>query len=80
MPSRTVSEMQDAMMAALAENRPCRCWIISAQVLADVVASGLLTADIFDPDRHSFWGIPIEIGDPGEGRRVKLVCDEDALT
>lgn len=80
MPSQTVREMQDAMVAALAEGRPCQCWIISEQRLKEVAASGLLAADAFDPDRRTFWGIPIQIGDPGEGRRVKLVCEENALT
>ena len=80
MPSQTVHEMQEAMVAALAEGRPCQCWIISQRRLAEVAASGLLAADAFDPDRKTFWGIPIQIGDPGEGRRIRLICEESELT
>lgn len=67
-------------MAALAEGEPCTRWIIAEEKLAEVVASGLLAADAFDSSHRTFWGIPIEIGDPGEGRRAKLICGEDAPT
>lgn len=75
MPSRTIREMQEAMQEAMARGKRCDRWVIAASTLTEMISSGLLTEDIFDPDRRMFWGLPVEIGNPGEGHRVRLECD-----
>lgn len=74
MPARTVSEMQEAIREAMEHGRRCDRWVIAAHTFDEVISSGMLTQDIFDQERRMFWGVPVEIGDPGEGRRVRLVC------
>jgi len=75
MPSRTIKEMQDALTKAMSEGKRCDRWIIGEQTLTEVMASGLLAEDAFDPEQRIFWGLPVEIGDPGEGHRVRLECE-----
>lgn len=70
MPSRTIREMQEAM----ARGKRCDRWVIAEPTLTEVISSGLLTEDIFDPLHRMFWGLPVEIGDPAEGHWVRLEC------